>query len=461
MQTPSSYRVAAIVGRPNVGKSAIFNRLAGRRISIVHDEPGVTRDRITATCELTPSAFTIIDTGGIGSNPDDSFSSAIKQEADIAMESAELILFVVDGIEGLTPVDQELSSYLRKAEKTVFLLVNKIDEKQNIGLADDFSSLGFDKTFAISAAHNSGLSDLASTISSTLPEDTKISSPNSHNIKIALAGRPNVGKSSFINALLNNDRTIVSDIAGTTRDAVDVPLTHGGIDYTLIDTAGLRSRNKQNTSIEVFSAMRTKSSIRRADICALVVDAAQGPTSQDRKIANIIRDSGKPCLVIANKFDLFHPDAAKADRLAAIQDDIAEQLFFIPYAPVIAASAKTGESIKRFYFAIEQIRKASWEGLNTGALNRLLQDSLAAHPPPAGKGGKRFKLLYSTMARERDQEKAINGANFILFCNKKSLLPGSYERYLENKIRENCSYTGIPINFTFRERETRKRIRKN
>ena len=461
MQTPSSYRVAAIVGRPNVGKSAIFNRLAGRRISIVHDEPGVTRDRITATCELTPSAFTIIDTGGIGSNPDDSFSSAIKQEADIAMESAELILFVVDGIEGLTPVDQELSSYLRKAEKTVFLLVNKIDEKQNIGLADDFSSLGFDKTFAISAAHNSGLSDLASTISSTLPEDTKISSPNSHNIKIALAGRPNVGKSSFINALLNNDRTIVSDIAGTTRDAVDVPLTHGGIDYTLIDTAGLRSRNKQNTSIEVFSAMRTKSSIRRADICALVVDAAQGPTSQDRKIANIIRDSGKPCLVIANKFDLFHPDAAKADRLTAIQDDIAEQLFFIPYAPVIAASAKTGESIKRFYFAIEQIRKASWEGLNTGALNRLLQDSLAAHPPPAGKGGKRFKLLYSTMARERDQEKAINGANFILFCNKKSLLPGSYERYLENKIRENCSYTGIPINFTFRERETRKRIRKN
>ena len=441
MQTPSSYRVAAIVGRPNVGKSAIFNRLAGRRISIVHDEPGVTRDRITATCELPHSAFTIIDTGGIGSNPDDSFSSAIKQEADIAMESAELILFVVDVIEGLTPVDQELSSYLRKAEKTVFLLVNKIDEKQNIGLADDFSSLGFDKTFAISAAHNSGLSDLASTISSTLPEDTKISSPNSHNIKIALAGRPNVGKSSFINALLNNDRTIVSDIAGTTRDAVDVPLTHGGIDYTLIDTAGLRSRNKQNTSIEVFSAMRTKSSIRRADICALVVDAAQGPTSQDRKIANIIRDSGKPWLVIANKFDLFHPDAAKADRLAAIQDDIAEQLFFIPYAPVIAASAKTGESIKRFYFAIEQIRKASWEGLNTGALNRLLQDSLAAHPPPAGKGGKRFKLLYSTMARERDQEKAINGANFILFCNKKSLLPGSYERYLENKIRENCSYT--------------------
>ena len=186
MQTPSSYRVAAIVGRPNVGKSAIFNRLAGRRISIVHDEPGVTRDRITAPCELTPSAFTIIDTGGIGSNPDDSFSSAIKQEADIAMESAELILFVVDGIEGLTPVDQELSSYLRKAEKTVFLLVNKIDEKQNIGLADDFSSLGFDKTFAISAAHNSGLTELADTISSTLPEDANTRDSNNHNIKICL-----------------------------------------------------------------------------------------------------------------------------------------------------------------------------------------------------------------------------------------------------------------------------------
>jgi len=461
MQVPRSYRIAAIVGRPNVGKSAIFNRLAGRRISIVHDEPGVTRDRITATCKMAQSPFTIIDTGGIGSNPDDSFSSAIKQEADIAMESAELILFVVDGIEGLTPVDQELSSYLRKADKSVFLIVNKIDDKQNIGLADEFTSLGFDNIFSISAAHNSGISILADEINSTLPDESNTTTPNKHNIKIALAGRPNVGKSSLINALLNNDRTIVSDIAGTTRDAVDVPLSHGGIDYTLIDTAGLRARSKQNSSIEVFSGMRSKSSIRRSDICALVVDAAQGATAQDRKIANIIRDSGKPCLVIANKFDLYHPDAAKPDRLASLQDDIAEQLFFIPYAPVIAASAKTGESVKRFYFAIEQIRKASWEGLNTGALNRLLQDALLAHPPPSGKGGKRFKLLYATMARERDSGKAIIGADFILFCNKKSLLPGSYERYLENKIRENCHYTGIPISFKFRERESRKRMRKH
>ena len=460
MQVPRSYRVAAIVGRPNVGKSAIFNRLAGRRISIVHDEPGVTRDRITATCQITSSPFTVIDTGGIGSNPDDSFSIAIKQEADIAMESAELVLYVVDGIEGLTPVDQELASYLRKADKSVFLVVNKIDDKQNIGLADEFTSLGFDKIFAISAAHNSGISDLADKISSTLPDETDNFTLNKHNLKIALAGRPNVGKSSLINALLNDDRTIVSDIAGTTRDAVDVPLSHGGIDYTLIDTAGLRSRNKQNSSIEVFSGMRSKSSIRRSDICALVVDAAQGATSQDRKIANIISDSGKPCLVIANKFDLYHPDAAKTDRLAALQDDIAEELFFIPYAPVIAASAKTGESVQRFYFAIEQIRKASWEGLNTGSLNRLLQDALLAHPPPAGKGGKRFKLLYATMARGNDQGKAIIGADFILFCNKKSLLPGSYERYLENKIREQCHYTGIPISFKYRERESRKRIRK-
>jgi len=460
MKNPSSYRIAAIVGRPNVGKSAIFNRLAGRRISIVHDEPGVTRDRITATCKITPSPFTIIDTGGIGSNPDGSFSNIIKQEADIAIESAELILFVVDGIEGLTPVDQELSAYLRKADKPVFLLVNKIDEKQNIGLTDDFTSLGFDQTFSLSAAHNSGIAELADSINISLPIDTTTPTLNSQNIKIALVGRPNVGKSSLINALLNNDRTIVSDIAGTTRDAVDVPLTHGGIDYTLIDTAGLRSRNKQKSSIEVFSAMRSKSSIRRSDICALVVDAAQGATAQDRKIANIIRDSRKPCLVIANKFDLYHPDAAKPDRLASLQDDIAEQLFFIPYAPVVAASAKTGESIKRFYFAIEQIRKASCEGINTGTLNRLMQDSLLAHPPPAGKGGKRFKLLYATMARERDREKSINGANFILFCNKRSLLPASYERYLENKIRDNYHYTGIPISFTFRQRETRKRTRK-
>ena len=455
MSHPTTNRTIAIVGRPNVGKSALFNRLAGKRISIVHDEPGVTRDRIIASCNISNSPFTLIDTGGIGSNPDDSFNTIIKQEVEIALESAELILFVVDGTEGQTPVDQEIASQLRKAEKDIFLIVNKIDEESKITLLDDFSSMGFNHIFATSAAHNFGIKERADNGSKTLPDRRTTSSSNNIKLNIALVGRPNVGKSSIINTLLNDTRTIVSDIAGTTRDAIDVPFSHGGIDYTLIDTAGLRSRNKQNTSVEVFSGMRTKSSIKRADICALVVDAAQGPTSQDRKIANLINNAGSPCVIVANKFDLYHPTAPKTDRLSLISDEIDEKLFFLPYAPVVATSAKTGESIRRLFFAIEQIRKSSSQNLNTGALNRLLQDSLIAHPPPSGKGGKRFKLLYATMSKDSLSSRAIPEANFILFCNKKSLLPGNYERYLENKIREKSPYTGIPIKFIYRERESR------
>jgi len=456
MSDPTSNRTVAIVGRPNVGKSALFNRLAEKRISIVHDEPGVTRDRITATCNITSPPFTLIDTGGIGSNPDDSFSSIIKQEVDIALEAADLILFVVDGNEGQTPVDQEIVSHLRKSEKNIFLVVNKIDEEKKIGLIDDFSSMGFKDIYSTSAAHNIGIKELAHNVSSSLPEQVEFKDKNNLKLNIALVGRPNVGKSSIINALLQDTRTIVSDIAGTTRDAIDVPFSHGGIDYTLIDTAGLRSRNKQNTSVEVFSGMRTKTSIKRADICVLVVDAAQGPTSQDRKIANLINKSNTPCLIVANKFDLYHPTAPKTERLEAINEDIDEQLFFLPYAPIVATSAKTGESIRRLFFGIEQIRKSSSQILNTGSLNRLLQNCLIAHPPPAGKGGKRFKLLYATMSKESAPQKAIPEANFILFCNKKSLLPNNYERYLENKIREQSPYTGIPIRFIFRERESRR-----
>ena len=238
-----------------------------------------------------------------------------------------------------------------------------------------------------------------------MPEQVEFEDKNNLKLNIALVGRPNVGKSSIINALLQDTRTIVSDIVGTTRDAIDVPFSHGGIDYTLIDTAGLRSRNKQNTSVEVFSGMRTKTSIKRADICVLVVDAAQGPTSQDRKIANLINKSNTPCLIVANKFDLYHPTAPKTERLEAINEDIDEQLFFLPYAPIVATSAKTGESIRRLFFGIEQIRKSSSQVLNTGSLNRLLQNCLIAHPPPAGKGGKRFKLLYATMSKESAPQK--------------------------------------------------------
>ncbi len=448
-------RTIAIVGRPNVGKSALFNRLAGRRISIVHDQPGVTRDRISAECHLSKNPFSIIDTGGIGSNPDDTFSQEIEQEADIAMEAAKIILFVVDAQEGLTPVDHHLADYLRKTDRQILLIANKVDEDSHSMLADEFSVIGFNPVFAVSAAHNRGIMELADYINSHLPDSDGSDIESRPPIKVALVGRPNVGKSSMINALLEDDRTIVSDVAGTTRDAVDVPLTHGDINYVFIDTAGIRPRNKQDNSIEIFSAMRAKSSIRRADLCALVIDAAQGITAQDRKIAGLLAEYDQPCLIMANKFDLFHPDAQKSDRLAAMIDEVRDGLFFIQHAPVIAASAKTGESVRRLFFGIEQIRKAAWAGLNTGLLNRIMQEALVAHPPPSGKNNKRFKLLYATMAQHSDIQRPIPSAEFILFCNKRSLLPQSYERYLENSIRKHCAYTGIPIKFTFRERTPR------
>ncbi|MCH2059007.1 MAG: ribosome biogenesis GTPase Der [Verrucomicrobiales bacterium] len=448
-------RTIAIVGRPNVGKSALFNRLAGRRISIVHDQPGVTRDRITAECNLTKTPFSIIDTGGIGTQPDDTFSQEIEQEADIAIEAAKIILFVVDAQEGLTPVDHHLADYLRKTDRPVYLIANKVDEDSHSILADEFSELGINPAFSVSAAHNHGITQLAEHIDSQLPDPEHPEIQTQDPIKIALVGRPNVGKSSLLNALLEDDRTIVSDVAGTTRDAVDVPLTHGDINYVFIDTAGIRPRNKQDNSIEIFSAMRAKSSIRRADLCALVVDASQGITAQDRKIAGLLADYDQPCLIMANKFDLFHPDAQKSDRIAAMMDEVREGLFFIQHAPIIAASAKTGESVRRLFFGVEQIRKAAWEGLNTGLLNRIMQQALVAHPPPSGKNNKRFKLLYATMAQHSGAQRPIPSAEFILFCNKRSLLPQSYERYLENSIRKKCAYTGIPIRFTFRERPPR------
>ena len=376
--TPSSReRTVAIVGRPNVGKSALFNRLAGRRIAIVHDQPGVTRDRIQSECALGSAPFSIIDTGGIGANPDDDFSDAIRIEADIAMAAADLILFVVDATEGLTPVDIDLANQLRKTRVPVVVVANKIDTEQHENLADEFTSLGFADTLAASAAHGRGIEEIVRTAEGYLPE-TGGSAPQKPRrpIQLALLGRPNVGKSSLINALLGDERTIVSDVAGTTRDAVDVPFSHGGLDYLFIDTAGIRSRNKRDTSVEVFSAMRSERSIRRADLCALVIDASVGVTSQDRKVARLILKEKKPCIIILNKFDLYHPDASKSDRLEMLKGQVEDDLQILHYAPMMAASALRGQFVKRIFMTIEEVRRASSEGLNTGRLNTVLQQAL-------------------------------------------------------------------------------------
>jgi len=459
--TPNSKeRTVAIVGRPNVGKSALFNRLAGRRIAIVHDEPGVTRDRIQSECSLGEAPFSIIDTGGIGAATDDDFSNAIRVEADIAMAAADMILFVVDATDGLTGDDVDLAKMLRRTRVPIVVVANKIDTEQHDGLADEFTELGFADTIGVSAAHGRGIDDLVRTAESHLPEPTerapeKLRRP----IQLALLGRPNVGKSSLINALLGDERTIVSDVAGTTRDSVDVPFSHGGLDYLFIDTAGIRSRNKRDTSVEVFSAMRSERSIRRADLCALVIDCSVGVTVQDRKIARLILKEKKPCVIVLNKYDLFHPGAPKSDRLEMLKEEMEEDLQILHYAPMMAASALKGQFVKRIFMTIEEVRKASAEGLTTGRLNTLLQQALQRNPPPARKG-KRLKLLYATMAKtHEDDDLPIPVAEFILFLNRGALLEPSYSRYLENKIRAECPYRGLPVNFAIRERE-KKRDRK-
>ncbi|MEM9480161.1 MAG: ribosome biogenesis GTPase Der [Verrucomicrobiota bacterium] len=456
--TPSRERTVAIVGRPNVGKSAIFNRLAGRRISIVHDQPGVTRDRIAAPCRMGKAPFTVIDTGGIGAALDDGFAGAVHAEVDIAIETADLIVFTVDGQDGLSPIDLELATLLRKADRPVILAVNKIDEEKHDALSGEFAKLGFERSLSVSAEHNRGFERLVAEIEFQLPEATGAGDIEedigSKPIHIAIVGRPNVGKSSMINALLGDERTIVSDVAGTTRDAVDVPFERGGQEYILIDTAGLRQRNKRDSTIEVFSAMRTERTIRRADICALVIDAAAGVTRQDMRIAQAVVEEGKPCVIVANKFDLYHPDAKRHDRLEILREDVGNGLFFLHYAPIVAASALHNENVDRLFREVEQVKHASRQEIGTGEFNRILHELFTINPPPSIKTRKyrRLKLLYATMAR-KDDMRPIPVPEFVMFVNDATLLPDSYARYLENKLREKLPMTGLPLQFKVKGRE--------
>lgn len=451
----------AIVGQPNVGKSALFNRLAGRRISIVHDEPGVTRDRIAVDCTPGTITFEITDTGGIGAALDDVFSNQIQAEADIAIESSDLILFVVDGREDLTPVDHELAQVLHRSDSQVILVVNKIDDPKVDDNAAVFSALGFGNSIAVSAAHGRHFDQLAKSIDSHLESmgfapfeanpDTAQQDPA---IKVAIVGRPNVGKSSLVNAILKDERTIVSDVAGTTRDSVDIPYTRGNDPYLLIDTAGMRRRTRRDTSVEAFSAMRAERSIRRADICLLVVDSSKGAVAQDRRIARMILEAQKPCIILLNKFDLYHPDAKFRDRLEILEDDIREDLFFLDFAPMIAVSALKGEFLNQIFKSIRRIKKTSSAPIGTGALNRLLRQAIESNPPPR-RNGKRLKLLYCTQKRH-DSPTPIPSPEYLLFVNSAKLLSQTYERYLEKQIREKHPLIGLPLVFKMKSREVKK-----
>lgn len=442
----------AIVGRPNVGKSALFNRLIQKRVAIVHDQPGVTRDRLVADCRLGSHPFTVVDTGGIESSIDDDFDERVRLEANLAMDMADVIILVGDSKDGVTPVDRSLAKQLRATRKPIILAVNKIDHPKQESAEAEFASLGFAEIAPISAAHGRGISELLAQIERHLPrlapDEQQVVTPPS--LKLAIVGRPNVGKSSLINAILQNRRIIVSDVAGTTRDAVDVPYERAGKAYVLIDTAGIRPRGKQNSSVEIFSVMRSEKSIARADICILVVDALDGVTSQDKKIAGLIQANHKPCIVVVNKLDLVKPPARVRDFFDAVLRETRANLFFLSYAPIDILSAYTGENLDRLFASIEKIQKHAARSIGTGPLNRLLQEAMAANPPPV-RGTKRFKLLYATQI-DKGSEQNVAPPAFMLFVNYPELLTDVYRRYLESRIREQNAYYGLPIIFRLRSR---------
>ncbi len=448
-------RRVAIVGRPNVGKSSLFNRLMGRRVAIVHDQPGVTRDRLAGICKTGQIPFEIIDTGGIGDAPDPDFAEATHVAAQAAIASADLLLFVVDGRAGLTPLDRELAHMLRTGGRPLILIINKIDQEMHESMVADFFELGLPEVMTVSAAHGRGTLDLLSRIGEMLGGNDgsevseELSAP-----RLAIVGRPNVGKSSLLNRLLGEERSIVSDISGTTRDALDVKCELAGEHYVLVDTAGLRHRSRPDTSVEIFSAMRSEEAIRRADAGLLVIDAESGVTSQDKRIAGMLQESQKACIILLNKWDLVRKEDGGRASQGEQADVIRKNLFFLDYAPVVCISAKTGQGFSRIFTALQSVRQESQTRIATGELNRFFKDVFEQHPPP-NKAGKRFKLLYATQVVS-ERVRPFHPPEFLLFVNDPDLIPDAYREYLFNQFRERWPYPGLPIRLRMKGRESRE-----
>jgi GTP-binding protein len=450
-------KMVAIVGRPNVGKSALFNRLAGKQIAIVHDRPGVTRDRLIASCYKGAAPFDIMDTGGIGEAIEDDFNQQVQAEANIAIEVADLILFVVDGLVGLTPVDQELALTFRKAHRPVVLVVNKLDTPKLSRHAGEFAELGFANTLDVSAAHGHGIGELIGIINERLaleaqarpgPADDDSQPVAKAPIRLAIVGRPNAGKSSFVNAILGQQRTIVSSVAGTTRDAIDIPCEIGHKQYTLVDTAGLRRKAKIHDMVESHSAMSATRSIRRADICLLMVDCTE-ITMQDRKIAQLIVEERKPCIILLNKFDLYHPTAKLKDRMEELLETAGSEFFFLRHAPLVALSAKESKFLDKAFRAVESVVKGAKNPPGTGVLNRLIQRAVKSSPQIAGASGRTFNILYATL-RKLDEPLAVPPPEIVLFANRADKLQESYLRHLESVIREEWPAPGLPFTWTIK-----------
>ena len=454
-------KTVAIVGRPNVGKSALFNRLAGKNISIVHDLAGVTRDRITAQCRKGPAWFEIMDTGGIGANTEDVLTDQVQTEASIALDVADLLLFVVDIMDGVTTIDATLARELRRTTKPVILVCNKADSPSRKLHSGEFARLGFESYVEVSAAHGKGIDDLIAMIAEKLDlkESTEtaeaIAGDNVRPLKLAIVGRPNAGKSSLVNAVLGEDRAIVSEVAGTTRDALDLEATYNGKRYQLIDTAGIRRRAKLDSFVEISSVDRSIQSIKRADLVLLVVDCADGAKMQDRKIAQIIMETRKPCILVMNKWDLFHPSGKQKDRVEHLEEMMRREFFFLSYAPLIAISAKNKEHIGKLFVQVEKVRQGAQNRISTGALNRLLGQAIENTPGALGRSTHSFKLLYATQVNEA-ADFAIPIPHFVLFANRASRLTEGYTRYLEKVIRDEWPAPGVPFRMSVRGKGPKK-----
>ncbi len=434
--------IVAIVGRPNVGKSTLFNKLTGDRLSIVEDTPGVTRDRIYADIEWNGRKMLLVDTGGIEPKTDDLIMLRVRDQAEIAVATADVIVFLTDVHAGLTPDDREIAVYLLKSGKPVVLCVNKVDRTGQPPFAFyEFYELGFeDDPIAVSSLHGTGSGDLLDRVVSLLPEGSD-EEEESERISVAVIGKPNAGKSSMINAMLGENRLIVSDVPGTTRNAVDTPLDNEFGSYVLIDTAGIRRQSKVADRVEKYSVLRSKAAVERADVCLLVIDAVEGITEQDEKIAGIAHEAGKPTVVVVNKWDAVEKDEKTVSEYT---QKITNALSYMTYAPLVFVSVKTGQRLPKIFPLINRVYENACRRVSTGVLNDVLNDAMTRVQPPTDKG-RRLKIYYMTQT-------GVKAPEFVIFCNSVELFHFSYRRYIENTLREVFDFSGTPIKIVIREK---------
>ena len=435
---------AAIVGRPNVGKSALFNKITGKRISIVEDTPGVTRDRLYCDAEWNGKTFALIDTGGIEPHADDQILKNMREQAKAAIELSDVIIFVVDLLSGVTANDSDVAYLLQKSGKPVILCVNKADK---IGDTPpefyEFYELGLGEVFAVSALHGSGTGDLLDRLVELLPEDAKDpdEAEGGEPVKVAVIGKPNVGKSSLVNGLLGEERVIVTDIPGTTRDAVDQYFENAHGKYIFIDTAGIRRQNRVSENIEKYSTLRAKAAVERADVCLVVIDAQSGPTAHDERIAGFAHEAGKASIFVVNKWDLIEKDNSTTKKFT---DRLKAAFAYMSYAPEVFVSAKTGQRVEKIFELVNDVYAQAAKRVTTGALNDVLSEAVARSQPPSDKG-RRLKIYYMTQTGTKPPV-------FVLFVNDAELFHFSYQRYIENKLRETFGFFGTPIKFVIKNR---------